>query len=511
MNKRGSGILLHITSLPSPFGVGDLGPWAYRFADFLSQTKQSYWQILPLNPTDQTSGNSPYNSNSAFAGNTLLISPELLIESGFLTKKDIDAIPLFPNERCDYSSVIPYKVQLFHQAYKRFKTNKIERNTYEEFCTQNGEWLEDFALFVVMKNHFNGKAWSEWKEGLRDRNPEDLEKIRNNFYDELDREKFLQYLFFKQWFSLKRYCNEKGIKLIGDIPIYVNYDSVDVWTNTDIFKLDEEKKPLFSAGVPPDYFSKTGQLWGNPIYRWDVLQRTGFKWWFQRIAHNFQLFDIVRIDHFRGFVAFWEVPANEKTAINGYWVAVPAAEFFTALLEKFPTISLIAEDLGFITPDVKEIMNHFGFPGMRILLFAFGEDLPTHPYLPHNYIPNCIVYTGTHDNNTVRGWFKNETTPQDRQRLFRYLGSKVSVGQLPKKLIRLAMMSIANTVIIPMQDILGLGEEARMNRPSTTIGNWEWRLLPDQLTSSHAEMLLELTYTYGRAFENIQPINQFYS
>ncbi len=511
MNKRGSGILLHITSLPSPFGVGDLGPWAYRFADFLSQTKQSYWQILPLNPTDQTSGNSPYNSNSAFAGNALLISPELLIESGFLTKKDIDAIPLFPNERCDYSSVIPYKVQLFHQAYKLFKTNKIERNTYEEFCTQNGEWLEDFALFVVMKNHFNGKAWSDWKEGLRDRNPEDLEKIRNNFYDELEREKFLQYLFFKQWFALKNYCNERGIKFIGDIPIYVNYDSVDVWTNTDIFKLDEEKKPLFSAGVPPDYFSKTGQLWGNPIYRWDVLQRTSFKWWFQRIAHNFQLFDIVRIDHFRGFVAFWEVPANEKTAINGHWVAVPAAEFFTALLEKFPTISLIAEDLGFITPDVKEIMNHFGFPGMRILLFAFGEDLPTHPYLPHNYIPNCIVYTGTHDNNTVRGWFKNETTPQDRQRLFRYLGSKVPGKHLHKALIRLAMMSIANTVIIPMQDILGLGEEARMNRPSTTMGNWEWRLLPCQLSSSHAEMLLELTYTYRRAFENIQPINQFYS
>lgn len=506
MNKRGSGILLHITSLPSPFGIGDLGPQAYQFADFLSQTKQSYWQILPLNPTDQISGNSPYNSISAFAGNTLLISPELLIESDFLTKEDIDTIPSFPTKRCNYASVISYKTRLFHRAYERFKTNKNKENTYEEFCTQNREWLEDFALFVVMKNHFNGKAWSEWKEGLRDRNPKDLEKIRNNFHDELEREKFLQYLFFKQWFSLKRYCNEKGIKLIGDIPIYVNYDSVDVWTNTDIFKLDEEKKPLFSAGVPPDYFSETGQLWGNPIYRWDVLQRTGFKWWFQRIAHNFQLFDVVRIDHFRGFVAFWEVPSNEKTAINGHWVEVPAAEFFTALLEKFQTISLIAEDLGFITPDVKEIMNHFGFPGMRILLFAFGEDLPTHPYLPHNYISNCIVYTGTHDNNTVRGWFENETTPQDRQRLFRYLGSKVSVGQLPKKLIRLAMMSVANTVIIPIQDFLGLGEEGRMNRPSTTKDNWEWRLLPDQLTSSHAEMLLELTYTYGRALGNTSTI-----
>jgi len=506
MDKRGSGILLHITSLPSPFGIGDLGPWAYRFADFLSQIKQSYWQILPLNPTDQICGNSPYNSISAFAGNTLLISPELLIESDFLTKEDIDATPSFPNELCDYPSVISYKTQLLHRAYERFKTNKNERNTYEDFCTQNGEWLEDFALFVVMKNHFQENVWAEWEKGLRDRNPKDLKKIRNNFHDELEREKFLQYLFFKQWLSLKQYCNEKGVKLIGDIPIYVNYDSADVWTNTGIFKLDKEKRPLFSAGVPPDYFSETGQLWGNPIYRWNILQKTGFSWWLQRFAHNLRLFDIVRIDHFRGFVAFWEVPATEKTAVNGHWVKVPAVEFFTALLEKFLTISLIAEDLGFITPDVKEIMNRFGFPGMRVLLFAFGEDLPAHPYLPHNYIPNCIAYTGTHDNNTVRGWFENETTPQDRQRLFCYLGHKVSGEQLPKELIRLAMMSVANTVIIPMQDILGLGEEARMNRPSTTQGNWGWRLLPDQLTSSHAEMFLELTYTYGRALGNTSTI-----
>jgi 4-alpha-glucanotransferase len=502
MNKRGSGILLHITSLPSPFGIGDLGPWAYRFAHFLSQAKQSYWQILPLNPTNQICGNSPYSSISAFAGNTLLISPELLIEYGFLTKEDIDATPSFPNELCDYPSVISYKTQLLHRAYERFKTTRNKRNTYEDFCTQNGEWLEDFALFVVMKNHYQDNVWAEWGKGLRDRNPKDIKKIKTNFHDELEQEKFLQYLFFKQWLSLKQYCNEKGVKLIGDIPIYVNYDSADVWTNTGIFKLDKEKRPLFLAGVPPDYFSETGQLWGNPIYRWDILQRTGFRWWLQRFAHNLRLFDIVRIDHFRGFIAFWEVPATEKTAINGHWVKVPAVEFFTALLKKFLTFSIIAEDLGFITPDVKEIMNRFGFPGMRVLLFAFGEDLPAHPYLPHNYIANCIVYTGTHDNNTVKGWFENETSPQDRQRLFRYLGHKISGEQLPKELIRLAMMSVANTVIIPMQDILGLGEEARMNRPSTTQGNWAWRLLPDQLTSSCTEMLLELTYTYGRASEN---------
>ena len=498
MNNRGSGILLHITSLPSPFGIGDLGPWAYRFADFLSQTKQQYWQILPLTPTDLISGNSPYNSISASAGNTLLISPDMMVASGFLTKEDIAAPPAFQDGRCDYAAVIPYKMSLFHLAYERFKMDKHERNPYEEFCSLQKEWLEDFALFVVIKNHCNGQVWSEWTRGLRDRSPEDLANIKNDCYDEIEREKFLQYLFFKQWFSLKQYCNDRGIKLIGDIPIYVNYDSADVWTHTKIFKLDKVKKPLSVAGVPPDYFSKTGQLWGNPIYRWDVLKTTGFKWWSQRIAHNLQLVDVLRIDHFRGFVAFWEVPSTEKTAVNGEWVKAPAVDFFTSLLKKFPVDSFIAEDLGVITSDVREIMNRFGFQGMRVLLFAFGEDLPTHPYLPHNYIPSCIVYTGTHDNNTARGWFDNETSPQDRQRLSRYLGREVSGEQVPKKLIRLAMMSIANTVITPMQDILGLGEEARMNRPSVTRGNWEWRLLPDQLSPASVSWLREITEMYAR-------------
>jgi 4-alpha-glucanotransferase len=445
------------------------------------------------------SGNSPYSSLSASAGNKLLISPELLIDSGFLMNEDIAAAPpAFPDGRCDYASVIPYKMNLFHLAYERFKTNRNERNAYEEFCSLQSEWLEDFAFFVVIKNHFNGQAWSEWTKGLRDRSPDDLATIRNDFYDEVEREKFLQYLFFKQWFSLKQYCNERGIKFIGDIPIYVNYDSADVWTHTKIFKLDKVKKSLSVAGVPPDYFSKTGQLWGNPIYSWDVLKRTGYKWWLQRIAHNLHLVDILRIDHFRGFVAFWEVPATEKTAVNGKWVEAPAVDFFTALLKNFPVDSFIAEDLGVITPDVREIMNRFGFQGMRVLLFAFSEDLPTHPYLPHTYIPNCIVYTGTHDNNTSRGWFDRETSPQDRQRLFRYLGFEVSSEQVSKELIRLAMMSVADTVIIPMQDILNLGEEARTNRPSVSMGNWEWRLLPDKLNPASVGWLREMAEIYGR-------------
>jgi 4-alpha-glucanotransferase len=467
--------------------------------DFLAQGKQRYWQVLPLNPTDPISGNCPYSSPSAFAGNILLISPDLLEESGFLPKETLKDHPSFPEARCDYASVISYKDQLFQRAYERFKATGNEKERYDEFCKKNKDWLEHFALFVVIKKKCNGKAWGEWEENLRNRNPKEVDRVKKELYDEFEREKFLQYLFFKQWFSLKKYCNDKGIRLIGDIPIYVNYDSVDVWTHPDLFKLDKQKKPTFVAGVPPDYFSKTGQLWGNPTYRWDILKKTGYRWWFQRIGHNLLLFDTLRLDHFRGFVGFWEVPSTEGTAIHAKWVKAPAVDFFTALLKKFPADSIIAEDLGVITPDVKEVVNRFGFPGMRILQFAFGEDLPTHPYLPHNYLPNTIVYTGTHDNNTIRGWFENEATPEDRNRLFRYFGREILPEECHRELHRLAMMSVANTVIVPVQDLLGLGEEAKMNRPSVAHGNWEWRLLPGQMDASIAERLREMTTIYGRA------------
>ncbi len=498
MTHRASGILLHITSLPSPFGIGDLGPEAYRFADFLAKTGQSYWQVLPLNPTDPICGNSPYSSPSAFAGNLLLIGPEPLLEAGFLKKGDFEEHLLFPKGHCDYTSVIPYKSHLLHRAYERFQANRRERDAFETFCKKNESWLEDFVFFTVIKKHLNGKAWVEWEQDLRDRKPESLKGIYNDLRDEIEKEKFYQYLFFTQWSSLKGYCYQKGIRFIGDIPIYVNHDSADVWAHPDIFNLNKEGKPAGVAGVPPDYFSKTGQLWGNPTFCWEILRKTDYRWWMNRVAHNLQLFDILRLDHFRGFVAFWEVPATETTAINGKWVEAPANDFFTALLKRFPSKAFIAEDLGIITPDVKEVMDRFGFPGMRVLQFAFGEDQPEHPYLPHNFVPNTVVYTGTHDNNTVRGWFENETTVQDKKRIFQYLGKEMSSEQVPIELIRLAMMSVANTVITPVQDLLGLGEEARMNRPSTPSGNWEWRLLPDQLTLSHAEMLLEMTKTYGR-------------
>jgi 4-alpha-glucanotransferase len=497
MNKRANGILLHITSLPSPFGIGDMGPEAYRFADFLAKGKQGFWQILPLNPTERIYGNAPYHSISAFAGNPLLISPDILVQDGFLTSEDCKPLPKESTGRVDYEIVVPYKEKLFNIAYEHFAKIK-DRDEYEQFCTQNASWLDDFALFVALKAHFNGKAWSEWPPEVRDRQPEALQTLNKELHEGIEQEKFLQYLFSRQWFALKEYCNEKGVQIIGDIPIYVDYDSVDVWTHPEIFKLDAEGKPEAVAGVPPDYFSATGQLWGNPVYRWGVLKERKFDWWIQRMGHTLNLFDVVRIDHFRGLVAYWEVPAGEKTAINGQWVEAPVYDFFDVLRAHFPKLPVIAEDLGVITPDVREVMQHFELLGMKVLLFAFGEDNPMHPYLPHTYEKNTVVYTGTHDNNTVRGWFEREAKPKDKKRLFRYLGRKTSAQAISWELIRLAMMSVANLAIIPMQDILGLGAEARMNRPATGDSNWEWQLAPGELTPALADKLRTMTQIFGR-------------
>ena len=493
--KRGSGILLHITSLPSAHGIGDLGPWSYEFADFLSEAKQSFWQILPLNPTVAACGSSPYHSSSAFAGNTLLISPDSMVEEGLLTEGDIKPAPYFEKKEVDYPKVISYKEKIFNKAHERFKRSREDE--FEKFCSENSSWLEDFALFAALRVHF-GRVWNEWPSKIRDRQLKALQKLKNQLHDRIEREKFLQYVFFKQWFSLKSYCNDKGIQIIGDIPIYVDFDSADVWVNSGIFKLNGEKRPSFVAGVPPDYFSSTGQLWGHPVYRWDVLKELGYAWWIRRIEHNLKFFDLVRIDHFRGFVAYWEVQAGEKTAVKGRWVEAPAEDFFAALRERFSSPPIIAEDLGIITPDVREMINRLGFPSMRVLLFAFGEDLPTNPYAPHNHVKNSVVYTGTHDNNTVRGWFEREATPEDKKRLFRYLGREVSAQDVHWEFIRLAMMSVANMVIFPIQDILGLDEKARMNQPAIVEGNWRWRLLPEQLTPALARKLSEMTEIYGR-------------
>lgn len=499
MNKRGSGILLHITSLPTSYGVGDLGPSAYRFADFLAESGQSFWQVLPLNPTEPFCGNSPYSSASTFAGNTLFISPDLLLEEGLLLREEIGAASVLQEDRCEYEEATALKERLLRIAFDRFRKENRHSSFYEEFCSTQGEWLKDYCRFVSFKRYFNGQPWYEWPQELRDREKEALEGFEGACREAIAQEEFNQYLFFRQWHNLKEYCHQKGIQLLGDIPIYVSLDSSDVWTNPGIFKLDAEKRPVFVAGVPPDYFSTTGQRWGNPVYDWDILKATGYSWWLCRMSHMLRLFDVVRVDHFRGFVAFWEVPAHETNAVNGHWVQAPVYDFFGQMFKRFFDLPIIAEDLGMITADVREAVERLEFPGMKILLFAFGEENPMHIYLPHTYGRNFVVYTGTHDNNTVRGWFEHEAGDDGRQRLFRYIGREVAAHEVNWEMIRLAMQSVADVAVFPLQDVLGLGQDAQMNKPSVTHGNWGWRFRFDQLTPSIKERLRDMTWTYGRA------------
>ncbi len=498
MNIRASGILLHISSLPSRLGIGDMGPWAYRFADFLEETKQSYWQIIPLTPPNPYHY-SPYHSPSAFAGNPLLISPEILVQEGLLDDSDVESAPSFPVDRVDFPAVMKFKDQLLEKAFERFSARSDQTTDLVHFCLANQRWLDDYALFNALSKRFQGKLWSEWPEELRDRRADTLERWSEDLSEAIKKERFIQYLFFKQWYALKAYCNRKRIQIIGDLPVYVDYSSADVWTHPEFFKLDPMKKPYVVAGVPPDYFSPTGQLWGHPIYDWDALEKAGYSWWVDRIEHNVAQCDLLRIDHFRGFMGYWEVPASEKTALNGKWVEGPGRDFFETVSRRFPRLPIIAEDLGVITPDVREVICEFGFPGMKLLLFAFGKDCPTNPYAPHNIPRNCIVFTGTHDNNTVKGWFRHEATPGDKKRFFGYMGREIGEDDIHWEMCRLAMMTRADTVILPMQDILGLGQEARMNLPSQKEGNWMWRLLPDLLTPEIARELRLLTEIYGRA------------
>jgi len=500
IERRGSGLLLHITSLHSPFGIGDLGPAAYKFVDFLSESKQYAWQILPINPIETRNFNNPYRSHSVFAGNTLLISPELLIQDHLLSQKEIGTLPSFPPGRTDYGSVASCKDRIFDTVYENFKRNiEIYRNEYEKFCSENSSWLDDYALFVALKGRFQGEPWSGWDRNIRDRDPGTLGVLKKELREAIEREKCLQFIFISQWSRLRSYCNSKGIKIIGDVSIYVSYESVDLWTHPEIFKLDGEKRPEYVSGVPPDYFSETGQLWGEPVYRWDVLKESGYSWWLKRMEHSLKLFDLVRLDHFRGFVAYWEVPAGEKNAVNGKWVKGPGEDFFGALLGKFPSLPIIAEDLGIITQDVRDVLSRFKFPGMNVIQFAFDDTFPESPYLPHRNAENSVVYTGTHDNNTVRGWFEKEATSKIRERIFQYVGREVPAEEIHQEFIRLAMSSGARLAIIPVQDVLGLGGEARMNLPAASEGNWQWQLQSDQLTPSAAKLLLEMTETYKRA------------
>jgi len=503
---RASGILLHPTSLPGRFGIGDLGKEAYQFVDFLASTRQRLWQILPLGPTGY--GNSPYQCLSVFAGNPLLISLERLVEDKFLDPADIENVPSFPEDRVDYGSVIEFKLPLLRKSFEYFlkKATPSEREKFEVFCQQNASWLETYSLFMALKESHGLAAWNTWEENIRRRQPKSLQHWSKKMDIEICHHKYQQYQFFKQWSELKSYSNEHGIRFIGDMPIFVALDSAEVWSQPEVFYLDSGGRPTVVAGVPPDYFSKTGQLWGNPLYRWDVMARDGYVWWIERFRATHALVDVIRLDHFRGFEKYWEVPGTDITAMNGRWVAGPGIELFEAVQKILGTLPIIAEDLGVITPEVDALRDQLGFPGMRVLQFAFGSDLKADDYKPHNYERNCVVYTGTHDNNTTVGWFKDmaiedttqskEEKKKERQTALNYLGT--DGHEINWDFIRLALMSVADTAIIPMQDVLGLGSKSRMNCPGRAEGNWCWRFVPDILTEEIKNRLKELTALYGR-------------
>ena len=498
---RSSGILLHPTSLPGPFGIGDLGPEAYRFVDFLHETGQRLWQVLPLNPPGY--GNCPYMSFSAFAGNPLLMSPEKLKEEGLLSSHDLAVLPTFPEDYVDYERISPLKNSLLRKSFQRFKTKEAseEKEAFEVFCKANAHWLEEYSVFMTLKEYYGGHRWTEWERDFTRQENSSLRPWAERFSYDVTYHHYVQYQFFKQWSSLKSYANEKGIAIIGDLPIYVAHDSADVWSHPDLFQLDEKGNPLVVAGVPPDYFSKTGQLWGNPIYHWEGMAKTGYRWWIERFQTLLTLVDIVRIDHFRGFDAYWEVPASEKNAVKGRWVKGPGAPFFETLRNALGDLPIIAEDLGLITPQVHALRDQFGFPGMKVLQFSFGGNPKD---LPDYYPENCVVYTGTHDNNTTVGWFRDprattqsrEELKKERERLLTYL--KTDGSQIHWDLIRLALSSEAQMAMIPMQDLLGLGSEARMNVPGRTNGNWRFRFIWDQVRLEIKEKLKRLTVQSGR-------------
>jgi len=492
---RACGILLHPTSLPGPYGIGDLGPAAYQFVDFLAAAGQSYWQILPLGPTGY--GDSPYQTFSAFAGNPLLVSPQLLVEDGLLPEAARGDAPAFPDDRVDYGRAISYKRRLLEQAFARYPRDASPdlRRAVEEFAAANRSWLEPFALFMALKDAHDGRPWTEWAPDIAAREPAALARWGKPLARATQGHIYSQYLFFRQWTRLKDYAAGKGIRVIGDAPIFVAHDSADCWAHRELFYLKPDGQPLVVAGVPPDYFSATGQRWGNPLYRWDVLAATGYTWWIDRLRAVLATVDVLRLDHFRGFAGYWAIPGDAPTAETGSWEPGPGIPFFEAVEQALGRLPIIAEDLGVITPDVVALRDRFGFPGMKILQFAFGGGADNGD-LPHNYERAYVVYTGTHDNDTTAGWYAT-ALPHEKEYVRAYAHSD---GADPAwDLIRLAYASVADTAVVPLQDVLGLGNEARMNLPARPGGNWQWRYIAGALTDALSERVAELARLYGRA------------
>lgn len=495
-NHRYSGVLVHPTSFPSPYGIGDMGRGAHEFIDFLAMAGQHLWQVLPLGPSGN--GNSPYQSYSVFAGQTLLISPELLIEKKLLTEADVHPIPEFNADRVDYDKVTTYKTSLFKKAYEHFRhtADKNLLEEYDSFQSNNQYWLDDYCLYMAGKDYHNGLPWYEWEDSLLDPTPKERASWMKLLASEIDYYRFIQFAFFSQWYELKDYANKKGIAIIGDIPIFTAPDSADVWANKELFKLDSKGHPLEVAGVPPDYFSATGQLWGNPLYDWDAMKDDGYRWWIERVRNQLDQVDYIRIDHFRGFEAYWAVPAGEETAMNGKWKKGPGEALFEAIQKALgEELPIFAEDLGIITPEVEKLRDTLGFPGMKILQFGFdgtGEST----FLPHQLSTrNCICYTGTHDNDTTCGWYEH-TSEQNKDKVRRYMNTDAS--SVSWDFIRTCLGTIAKYAIFPVQDLLKLGSEHRMNTPGTATGNWEFRYRSGLLDEGMAKGLKQMTELFGR-------------
>ncbi|GAB3699698.1 hypothetical protein GCM10027592_26020 [Spirosoma flavus] len=499
-SERSAGILLSVTSLPSPFGIGDFGPEARAFADFLSRSRQTYWQVLPLNPVDSLEGYSPYSTSASMAGSPQLLSPALLAEEGLLDESDLQGAYLPHTDQVDYQKVFQLKEALFDKAYQNFKQNcpTTLRQEFGHFCEREAHWLDDFALYMALKQEHGNKPWHAWPKEYRLRQKRALTDFSKQQADELEKTKWLQFVFARQWNSLKTYCNNLGIRLFGDLPFYVSYDSVDVWANPELFSIDKDGQLTSVAGVPPDYFNADGQLWGMPVYRWDVLKKQNYSWWVERLRKNIERYDLLRLDHFRAFADFWEVPADQSTAVNGSWQPGPGADLFTVLKKELGELPFVAEDLGKIDHAVYELRDEFELPGMAVLQFAYGKDMPQSVNNLHNHKPNVIAYTGTHDNNTARGWYRQDEKHKQSRQLERYVGFSVTEENIHLILIRMAYASVAQTTILPIQDVLNLDETARLNNPAQSGTNWTWRLQPDQLTPAIEEQLREWTEVYNR-------------